>query len=180
MDGSLNHSEEQFQNNASGDTRGEAWRARPPLNFRPNRNFFFFCYRPPPPPTPAYLRVWMTALDPPLKAVSVSGVSGFRFVWTKGCLRVKNIYYRKSPIEYPRRLIYFKPIWGGGGVGGLIEMVGLFHLEKTMASVLTTAKKCRKKIKSVLHVQSCFLLIRPTDFAWLFLLPSPHDRILFE
>ena len=41
----------------------------------------FFCYRkPPPPPTPAYLRVWMTALHPPLKAVSVSGVSGFRFV----------------------------------------------------------------------------------------------------
>ena len=39
MDGSLNHSEEQFQNNASGDTRGGAWRARPPLNFiiRPNR-----------------------------------------------------------------------------------------------------------------------------------------------
>ena len=31
-------------------------------------------------PTPAYLRVRMTALDPPLKAVSVSGVSGFRFV----------------------------------------------------------------------------------------------------
>ena len=26
---------------------------------------------------PAYLRVWMTALDPPLKAVSVSGVSVF-------------------------------------------------------------------------------------------------------
>ena len=68
----------------------------------------------------------------------------------------------------------------GVGVGGLIETVGLFHLDKTMASVLTTAKKCRKKIKSVLHVQSCFLLIRPTDFVWLFLLPSPHDRILFE
>ena len=127
----------------------------------------------------AYLRVWMTALDPPLKAVSVSGVSGFRFVWTKGCLRVKNIYYRKSSIEYPRRLIYFKPIWGGG-VGGSKEKVGLFHLHKTMASVLTTAKKFRKKIKSVLHVQSCFLLIRPTDFVSLFLLPSPHDRILFE
>ena len=28
---------------------------------------------------PAYLRVWISALDPPLKAVSVSGVSGFRF-----------------------------------------------------------------------------------------------------
>ena len=42
---------------------------------------FFFATAPPlPPPTPAYLRVWMTALDPPLKAVSVSGVSGFRFV----------------------------------------------------------------------------------------------------
>ena len=39
---------------------------------------FFFETAPPPPP--AYLRVWMTALDPPLKAVSVSGVSGFRFV----------------------------------------------------------------------------------------------------
>ena len=140
---------------------------------------FFFETAPPPPPPPAYLRVWMTALDTPLKTVSVSGVSSFRFVWTKGCLRVKNIYYRKCSIEYPRRLIYFKPIWGGG-VGGFIETVGLFHLDKTMASVLTTAKKCRKKIKSVLHVQSCFLLIRPTDFVWLFLLPSPHDRILFE
>ena len=150
MDGSLNHSEEQFQNNARGNTRGGAWRARPLLIFRANRGpkgrKNFFCYRSslpsPPPPTPAYLWVWMTALDPPLKAVSVSGVSGFRFVWTKGCLRVKNIYYRKSSIECPRRLIYFKPIWAGGG---LIETVGLFHLEKTMASVLTTAKKCRKK-----------------------------------
>ena len=145
---------------------------------RAKKIFFATAPPPPPPPTPAYLWVWMTALDPPLKAVSVSGVSGFRFVWTKGCLRVKNIYYRKSSIECPRRLIYFKPIWAGGG--GLIETVGLFHLEKTMASVLTTAKKCRKKIKSVLHVQSCFLLIRPTDFVSLFLLPSPHDRILFE
>ena len=119
-----------------------------PLILEQTEKFFFATATPPPPPTPAYLRVWMTALHPPLKAVSVSGVSGFRFVWTKGCLRVTNIYYRKCSIEYPRRLIYFKPIWGGGGgVGGLIETVGLFHLEKTMASVLTTAKKCRKKLK---------------------------------
>ena len=41
-------------------------------------NIFFAT--PPPPPTPAYLRVWMTSLDTPLKTVSVSGVSGFRFV----------------------------------------------------------------------------------------------------
>ena len=34
----------------------------------------------PPPLPPAYLRVWMTALDTPLKTVSVSGVSSFRFV----------------------------------------------------------------------------------------------------
>ena len=60
-------------------------------------------------------------------------------------------------------------------MGGSKEKVGLFHLHKTMASVLTTAKKFRKKIKSVLHVQSCFLLITPTDFVSLFLLPSPHD-----
>ena len=40
----------------------------------------FFATPPPPPPTPAYLRVWMTSLDTPLKTVSVSGVSGFRFV----------------------------------------------------------------------------------------------------
>ena len=46
---------------------------------RAEKNFFATA-PPPPPPTPAYLRVWMTALHPPLKAVSVSGVSGFRFV----------------------------------------------------------------------------------------------------
>ena len=80
----------------------------------------------------------------------------------------------------PKEAYLFPAHLRRGGVGGLIETVGLFHLEKTMASVLTTAKKCRKKIKSVLHVQSCFLLIRPTNFVWLFLLPSPHDRILFE
>ena len=50
----------------------------------------------------------------------------------------------------------------------------------------TAARRAEKnfllpsKIKSVLHVQSCFLVIRPTDFVSLFLLPSPHDRILFE
>ena len=48
-----------------------------PLILDQTENFFFATA---PPPTPAYLRVWMTALDPPLKAVSVSGVSGFRFV----------------------------------------------------------------------------------------------------
>ena len=40
----------------------------------------FFETAPAPPPPPAYLRVRMTALDTPLKTVSVSGVSSFRFV----------------------------------------------------------------------------------------------------
>ena len=31
----------------------------------------------------------------------------------------------------PKALVYFKPIWEGGGGGG-----GLFNLETTMASVL--------------------------------------------
>ena len=43
-------------------------------------NIVFAPPPPPRPPTPAYLRVWMTSLDTPLKTVSVSGVSGFRFV----------------------------------------------------------------------------------------------------
>ena len=47
---------------------------------RAEKIFFATAPPSPPPPTPAYLWVWMTALDPPLKAVSVSGVSGFRFV----------------------------------------------------------------------------------------------------
>ena len=46
----------------------------------------------------------------------------------------------------------------------------------------TTAKKCTKKRaklfllirnKNVLHLQSLFLLSKPTDFFWLFSLPSP-------
>ena len=47
---------------------------------------------------------------------------------------------RKSSIKSPGGLIYFKPIWGGGGLnrdGGLIwEGGGLFNLEKTMVSIL--------------------------------------------
>ena len=34
----------------------------------------------------------------------------------------------------PWGLLYFKPIWGGGG--GLIETGGLFNLETTTVSVL--------------------------------------------
>ena len=45
----------------------------------------------------------------------------------------------------PKETYLFQAHLRRGGVGGLIETVGLFHLEKTMASVLTTAKKCRKK-----------------------------------
>ena len=47
----------------------------------------------------------------------------------------------KSSIKPLGGLIYFKPIWGGGG-GGLIGMGaclrggGLFNLETTMVSVL--------------------------------------------
>ena len=37
--------------------------------------------------------------------------------------------YCKSSINSPGGLIYFKPIWGGGGGG-------LFNLETTMVSVL--------------------------------------------
>ena len=45
----------------------------------------------------------------------------------------EDLTYRKSSIKLPRGLIYFKPIWGGGG---LIETGGLFNLEKTVVSVL--------------------------------------------
>ena len=45
----------------------------------------------------------------------------------------EDLTYRKSSITPPRGLIYFKPIWGGGG---LIETGGLFNLEKTVVSVL--------------------------------------------
>ena len=49
--------------------------------------------------------------------------------------------YCKSSINPPGGLIYFKPIWGGGGGvntdGGLFEKGGgLFNLETTMVSVL--------------------------------------------
>ena len=48
---------------------------------------------------------------------------------------IKNtITYRKYSIKPPRGLIYFKPIWGGGGC--LTETGGLFNLERTMVSVL--------------------------------------------
>ena len=40
--------------------------------------------------------------------------------------------YHKSSIKPPGRLIYFKPIWGRREGGGLIEMEGLFKLEKTV------------------------------------------------
>ena len=40
--------------------------------------------------------------------------------------------YRKSSINPPRGLTYFKPIRGGG----LIETGGLVNLEKTIVSVL--------------------------------------------
>ena len=46
----------------------------------------------------------------------------------------EDLTYRKSSIKLSRGLIYFKPIWGGGG--GLIETGGLFNLEKTVVSVL--------------------------------------------
>ena len=56
--------------------------------------------------------------------------------------------YRKSSIKPPGGLIYFKPIWrgGGGGLnrdGGLFQRRGggLFNLETTMISIL------RKKLE---------------------------------
>ena len=138
---------------------GGAWRARPPLNFRPNRGpkgrKKFFCY-PPPPLNP---RLSQGLDDRPGYAIE----DGFG-EWSQW-----------SVVSTQGGLFISSPFKAGGG---LIETVGLFNLQKTMVSVLTTTEKCRKK--SVLHVQSCFLLIRPTDFVWLFLLPSPHDRILFE
>ena len=42
-------------------------------------------------------------------------------------LTKKRSIYHKSSIKHPGGLIYFKPIWGGGG---------LFDLEMTMVSVL--------------------------------------------
>ena len=54
----------------------------------------------------------------------------------------KGKYYRKSFIKPPEELIYFKPIWGRGGVlnrdGGayLRGGGGLFNLETAMVSVL--------------------------------------------
>ena len=48
--------------------------------------------------------------------------------------------YRKSSIKPPGGLIYFKPIWRGGG-GGLNRDGGLFNLETTMISIL------RKKLE---------------------------------
>ena len=42
------------------------------------------------------------------------------------------LVYHKSSIKPPGRFIYFKPIWGRGEGGGLIEMAGLFKLEKTV------------------------------------------------
>ena len=50
------------------------------------------------------------------------------------------IQYGNSSIRPPGRLIYFKPIWGGGGglieTGGVFERGGLFNLKTTMVSVL--------------------------------------------
>ena len=62
---------------------------------------------------------------------------------------------------YLRRLIYFKPILGGGG-GGLNRDGGIISLRKDDGISSNNGKEMWKK--SVLHVQSCFLLIRPTDF----------------
>ena len=45
-----------------------------------------------------------------------------------------NIMYCKSSINPPGGLIYFKPIWGGGG--GVNRDGGLFKLETMMVSVL--------------------------------------------
>ena len=45
----------------------------------------------------------------------------------------EDLTYRKSSIKLSRGLIYFKLMWGGGGV---IETGGLFNLEKTVVSVL--------------------------------------------
>ena len=53
----------------------------------------------------------------------------------------------------PGGLIYFKPIWVGGGGGGLIETGdlfergGLFNLEKTMVSILL--KKLEYKVETL-------------------------------
>ena len=83
MDGTLNHSGQQFQNN--GGTRGGARGARPPLNFI-KKNF----------------------VDRPLPLSQ--GLDDFSIRVNERLIRVKNIYYRKSSIEHPRRLIHFKPI----------------------------------------------------------------------
>ena len=61
--------------------------------------------------------------------------------------------YRKSSIKPlgGGGLIYFKSICGGGGglieAGDLLEMGGLFNLEKTMASVLH--KELEQKVEKL-------------------------------
>ena len=59
-------------------------------------------------------------------------------------------YYRKSSIK-PPGIIYFKPIWGGGGglieAGGILEGGGLFNVETTMVSVLP--KELEYKVEKV-------------------------------
>ena len=57
----------------------------------------------------------------------------------------------KSSIRPPWGLIYFKPIWGGGGViemGGLFERGDFLNLKTTMVSVLHKELDCKvEKLK---------------------------------
>ena len=61
------------------------------------------------------------------------------------------MHYRKSSIKPPGGIIYFKPIWGGGGLietGGLFKRGGLFNLKTTMVSVLHKELDCKvEKLK---------------------------------
>ena len=62
------------------------------------------------------------------------------------------MHYRKSSIKPPGGIIYFKPIWGGGGglieTGGLFKRGGLFNLKTTMVSVLHKELDCKvEKLK---------------------------------
>ena len=54
-------------------------------------------------------------------------------------------------LDPPWGIIYFKPIWGGGGViemGGLFERGDLFNLKTTMVSVLRKELDCKvEKLK---------------------------------
>ena len=82
---------------------------------------------------------------------------------------------KKSEQEHKQHFLHKTCSWK------FLEVSRCSRAEQRQRNVQKIGQNCffSNQKKSVLHVQSFFLLIRPTDFFWLFSLPLPLGVTLF-